>query len=202
MIQAILPLRGKPLNVEKARMENLLANNEITSLISAIGVDIGNELPYEKLKETLRYNRIIIMTDADVDGQHIRTLLLTFFYRQMRILVEMGHIYVARPPLYKVVQRKQTRFVSTGDEMVKELLDRGLHDSALLVYPKQAANAGPAVGLSEPAKIDGARLRELIGQLGKLRMRLARWNGGVFPCPIWLPDSIPPIPPALCPATG
>ena len=183
MIQAILPLRGKPLNVEKARMENLLANNEITSLISAIGVDIGNELPYEKLKETLRYNRIIIMTDADVDGQHIRTLLLTFFYRQMRILVEMGHIYVARPPLYKVVQRKQTRFVSTGDEMVKELLDRGLHDSALLVYPKQAANAGPAVGLSEPAKIDGARLRELIGQLGKLEDAIGTLERRGIPLP-------------------
>ncbi len=183
MIQAILPLRGKPLNVEKARMENLLANNEITSLISAIGVDIGNELPYEKLRETLRYNRIIIMTDADVDGQHIRTLLLTFFYRQMRILVEMGHIYVARPPLYKVVQRKQTRFVNTGDEMVKELLDRGLLDSSLLVYPKQAANAGPATSLPEPNRIDGQSLRELIHQLGKLEDAIGTLERRGIPLP-------------------
>ncbi len=168
MIQAILPLRGKPLNVEKARMENLLANNEIISLISAIGVDIGNEAPYEKVKETLRYNRVIIMTDADVDGQHIRTLLLTFFYRQMRLLVEMGHIYVARPPLYKVVQRKQTRYVATGDSMIRELMERGLKEVELLVYPRQAASSGPAAALPEPNRITDERLKELMGVLARL----------------------------------
>ena len=102
--QAILPLRGKVLNVEKARIEKVLGNEELCSLISAIGIDIGNT---EDLTG-LRYGKVILLTDADVDGQHIRTLLLTFFYRQMRPLIEKGHIWVARPPLFKVEQKKQT----------------------------------------------------------------------------------------------
>jgi len=134
-IQAVLPLRGKPLNVEKARLENLLNNNEITALISAIGVDIGNEKEYPDVRKGLRYNRVIIMTDADVDGQHIRTLLLTFFYRQMSQLVANGHIFVARPPLYKVKQKKEARYVATREQMTTELLERGLRDARLLVCP-------------------------------------------------------------------
>lgn len=141
MYQAVLPLRGKPLNVEKARLENLLANTEICSLISAIGVDIGNQLDYAAVKESLRYNKIIIMTDADVDGQHIRTLLLTFFYRQMAQLVEHGHIHVARPPLYKVVYKKQVRYVSSIPEMQRELLDRGLENTTLEVLPPSGSKA-------------------------------------------------------------
>src|SRR5205823_3964825 len=119
--QAILPLRGKVLNVEKARVEKVINNEEICSLISAVGIDIGNT---EEL-EGLRYGKIIILTDADVDGQHIRTLLLTFFYRQMRKLIEKGRIWVARPPLYKVEQKKQIRYVQTTEQMSHELLDRG-----------------------------------------------------------------------------
>ncbi|HZT79557.1 MAG TPA: DNA gyrase subunit B, partial [Gemmataceae bacterium] len=102
VFQAILPLRGKVLNVEKARLEKLLDNAEITSIMSAVGIDIGENADLEKL----RYGKVIILTDADVDGQHIRTLLLTFFYRQMFKLIAEGRIYVARPPLFKVMQKK------------------------------------------------------------------------------------------------
>ena len=129
MFQAVLPLRGKVLNVEKARLEKLLKNNEIAALISAIGVDILNVEDVSKV----RYGKVIILTDADVDGQHIRTLLLTFFFRQMRKLVEDGHVFVARPPLYKVVQKKTTRFVQTRDEMTKELTTLGLAGTSLIV---------------------------------------------------------------------
>ena len=104
------------------------------NLISAIGVDIGNT---EEL-DRLRYGKIILLTDADVDGQHIRTLLLTFFYRQMRRLIETGHVYVARPPLFKVEQKKHTRYVQTLGEMSKELLDRGLDGTRLLISPPEA----------------------------------------------------------------
>ena len=141
--QAILPLRGKVLNVEKARMEKVLANEELCSLISAIGVDIGNSEEIEKL----RYGKIIILTDADVDGQHIRTLLLTFFYRQMRRLIEEGRIYVARPPLFKVEQKKSTRYVQTLNEMARELIDRGLEGTKLVIQRPESKTpiefAGP-----------------------------------------------------------
>ena len=128
--QAVLPLRGKVLNVEKARVEKLLKNAEIGALIAALGVDIGNTEDILKL----RYGKIVILTDADVDGQHIRTLLLTFFFRQMRKLVEEGRIYVARPPLFKVVQKKETRFVQTREEMSSELMSRGMKDLSLRIY--------------------------------------------------------------------
>ena len=141
--QAILPLRGKVLNVEKARMEKVLANEELCSLISAIGVDIGNSEEIEKL----RYGKIIILTDADVDGQHIRTLLLTFFYRQMKKLIEEGRIFVARPPLFKVEQKKSTRYVQTMNEMARELVDRGLEGTKLVIQRPESKTpiefAGP-----------------------------------------------------------
>src|SRR5229473_745958 len=127
MFQAILPLRGKVLNVEKAQQQKMLSNEEICSLISAVGIDIGNS---EEV-EGLRYGKVVILTDADVDGQHIRTLLLTFFYRQMRKLIEAGNIYVARPPLYKVTQKKHVRYVQTAEEMNTELMNRGLSGTHL-----------------------------------------------------------------------
>jgi DNA gyrase subunit B len=129
LFQAILPLRGKVLNVEKAKLEKLLDNNEISALIAAVGVDIDNVEDVSKV----RYGKIIIMTDADVDGQHIRTLLLTFFFRQMRKLIEEGHVFVARPPLFKVTQKKEARFVQTREEMVQELTTRGLKATTLHV---------------------------------------------------------------------
>jgi len=148
MYQAVLPLRGKVLNVERARLEKLLRNEEIAALIAAVGVDIGNTEDVAKL----RYGKIVILTDADVDGQHIRTLLLTFFFRQMRKLVESGNVFVARPPLFKVTQKKETRFVQTREEMAKELFARGLKDTTLEVLPVEGRAARTLAG-DELAKL-------------------------------------------------
>jgi DNA gyrase subunit B len=163
MFQAILPLRGKPLNVEKARVEKLLSNEEICSIISAVGTDIGESTDLDKL----RYDKIVILTDADVDGQHIRTLLLTFFYRQMPRLVEQGHIYVARPPLYKVTQKKQVRYVQTAEEMSGELMTRGLNGTSLTVLPP-APSTGDGGPTPAPAILTGDRLGELLKALNEL----------------------------------
>jgi DNA gyrase subunit B len=160
--QAILPLRGKVLNVEKARVEKVLGNDEIVSLISAVGIDIGNSDDLSRL----RYGKIVILTDADVDGQHIRTLLLTFFYRQMRKLVEDGHIYVARPPLYKVAQRKNIRYVQTTEEINSELMQRGLAGTKLTVLPPEATQN------VAPTTLQDERLGRLVQVLGELEHSL------------------------------
>ncbi|MCA9063609.1 MAG: DNA gyrase subunit B, partial [Planctomycetaceae bacterium] len=131
-IQAILPLRGKILNVEKAQLVKVLDNQEISNLFRAIGVSptgSGEEIDISKR----RYGRVIVMTDADVDGSHIRTLLLTFLFRHMRELVEGGHIYIAQPPLYRVVQKKKTRYVQTHAQMMRELIDLGIDGTRLTV---------------------------------------------------------------------
>jgi DNA gyrase subunit B len=119
--QAILPLRGKVINVEKARLDKVLANNEILSMIQAFGTGIGDEFDITNA----RYHKIVIMTDADVDGAHIRTLLLTFFFRHMKPLIEQGYVYIALPPLYKIQQGRRIEYVYTEDELQKTLADFG-----------------------------------------------------------------------------
>jgi DNA gyrase subunit B len=165
--QAILPLRGKPLNVEKARLENLLNNQEICSLISAIGVDIGNSEEAEEVKRKVRYGKIIIMSDADVDGQHIRTLLLTFFYRQMPQLVAEGRIFVVRPPLFKVTEKKHVRFVQSEEEMHRELMERGLAGTRLHVLPPPDAAAD-----RQPLVLEGEELAGLVKVLTRMEEAL------------------------------
>src|ERR1700747_92943 len=176
--QAILPIRGKLINVEKARIDQFLKNNEIQSMITAIGTGIGkpkedgassskDEASFDIAK--LRYGRIIIMTDADVDGSHIRTLLLTFFYRQMTELVRAGRIYIAHPPLYQIKRKKREEYVDDDCHLNKILIKLGAEDVRLK-------------NLADEKEITAAQLKDILESLEKLAKlsEAVRRHGGDF----------------------
>ncbi|MGH9692544.1 MAG: toprim domain-containing protein, partial [Bryobacteraceae bacterium] len=153
--QAILPLKGKILNVEKARYDKMLSHEEIRAMITAIGTGIGKGEDFELLK--LRYGKIIIMTDADVDGSHIRTLLLTFFFRHMQQLITRGKVFVAQPPLYRIKKGKSEKYIKDDKEFTREILRRATENLTVEITTN-----------GQPATLEGAELRAFLMSLDEL----------------------------------
>ena len=175
LYQAILPLRGKILNVERARLDRVLSNEEVRNIITAVGNGIGEEEDPAKR----RYGKIVMMSDADVDGSHIRTLLMTFFYRQMPRLVAEGHLYVAQPPLYMITSKKDRRYVHTEDQMQAILMDTGLAGAELALAPMPSTVPG-AIGSNELSEgeapsgvtVQGDRLKTMLDLVSAIELGL------------------------------
>ncbi len=185
--QAILPLKGKILNVEKARIDKMLKHEEIRVVISAIGTGIGEE-EFDLAK--LRYGKIIIMTDADVDGSHIRTLLLTFFFRHMRQLVDRGHVYIAQPPLYRIARKKHEEYVHNEKDMTRVLVDLGIEGTVLEGPSRKLAGAELRSLVEAVLRIEDAfplvqrkglsmekYLQQFDARAGRLPLYRAKWQG-------------------------
>jgi len=175
--QAVLPLRGKILNVERARIDKMLSSAEIGTLITALGTGIGDEFDLSKL----RYHKIIIMTDADVDGSHIRTLLLTFFYRQMPSIIEAGHLYIALPPLYKVKRGNQERYLKNETGLEDYLIDEGLQDAVLMTGDDAARGGGDLRDIVEQARVVTGILRGLHSRYPRFVIEQAAIAGALNP---------------------